>query len=78
MITKSGTNQVKGGVFDYYQTPMFKARNPFALARPTGVSHLHGGNVGKTAQVGREVSIFDRHGIADIRVSALTGALAAV
>jgi hypothetical protein len=39
MISKSGTNQLKGNIFDYYSTPWFRARNPFALARGTGVSH---------------------------------------
>ncbi|MBL8229903.1 MAG: carboxypeptidase regulatory-like domain-containing protein [Bryobacterales bacterium] len=42
MISKSGTNQFKGNVFDYYSTPWFRARNPFALARGTGVSHTLG------------------------------------
>jgi hypothetical protein len=42
MISKSGTNQFKGNVFDYYSTPWFRARNPFALARGTGVSHALG------------------------------------
>ena len=45
VVTKSGNNQLHGSAFDYYQTPMFKARNPFATARPTGVSHLHGGSI---------------------------------
>jgi hypothetical protein len=43
VITKSGANQVHGAAFDYYTTPFFRARNPFALQRATGVSHLYGG-----------------------------------
>jgi len=46
MISKSGTNSLKGNIFDYYSTPWFRARNPFALARSTGVSHTPGGSVG--------------------------------
>jgi hypothetical protein len=44
VISKSGNNQVHGSAFDYYMTPFFKSRNPFALARPTGVNHLYGGS----------------------------------
>jgi len=46
MISKSGTNRLKGNVFDYYSTPWFRARDPFALARGTGVSHVPGASVG--------------------------------
>ena len=46
MISKSGSNQLRGNIFDYYSTPWFRARNPFALARGTGVFHNPGGSVG--------------------------------
>jgi hypothetical protein len=46
MVTKSGTNSFHGSLFDYYSTPWFRARNPFAPARPTGISHLPGGSAG--------------------------------
>ncbi|MEX2260653.1 MAG: TonB-dependent receptor [Bryobacteraceae bacterium] len=46
MISKSGTNQLHGSVFDYYTTPWFRARNPFSPTRSTGVSHVPGGSVG--------------------------------
>jgi hypothetical protein len=46
MISKSGTNELHGNVFDYYSTPWFRARNPFALVRGTGVSHTPGGSIG--------------------------------
>ncbi|MEK7405127.1 MAG: carboxypeptidase-like regulatory domain-containing protein, partial [Acidobacteriota bacterium] len=46
MISKSGANAVHGNVFDYYSTPWFRARNPFALARGAGISHVPGGSVG--------------------------------
>lgn len=42
VITKRGTNQLHGTLFDYYSTPFFKARNPFQAQRPTGVLHLYG------------------------------------
>lgn len=46
MVTKAGTNTFHGSLFDYYSTPWFRARNPFAPARPTGISHLPGGSAG--------------------------------
>jgi hypothetical protein len=46
VISKSGTNQLHGSVFDYYTTPVFRARNPFALERSTGIGHQPGGSVG--------------------------------
>jgi hypothetical protein len=46
MISKAGTNSFHGSLFDYYTTPWFRARNPFALARDTGISHLPGGSAG--------------------------------
>ena len=33
IISKAGTNQLRGSVFDYYSTPWFRARNPFAAER---------------------------------------------
>lgn len=46
MISKAGTNSFRGSLFDYYSTPWFRARSPFAPARPTGISHLPGGSAG--------------------------------
>ncbi|HUS06692.1 MAG TPA: TonB-dependent receptor [Bryobacteraceae bacterium] len=46
VVSKSGTNEFHGTAFDYYSTPWFRARNPFALQRGTGVSHSPGGSVG--------------------------------
>src|SRR5258707_14054557 len=46
IVSKSGTNQLHGTLFDYYSTPGFRARNPFALARGTGISHAPGGGIG--------------------------------
>jgi len=46
MVTKGGTNSFHGSLFDYYSTPWFRARNPFAPARPTGISHLPGVSAG--------------------------------
>jgi hypothetical protein len=46
VISKSGSNELHGLVADYYSTPWFRARNPFALQRGTGVSHALGGQVG--------------------------------
>jgi|GEM_PF-217138 len=46
VISKGGTNQLHGTVFDYYSTPFFRARNPFATLRPSGVNHNPGGAIG--------------------------------
>jgi hypothetical protein len=46
IISKSGANDIHGSVFDYYSTPFFRARNPFAAQRGTGVRHVPGASVG--------------------------------
>ena len=46
IVSKSGTNRFSGVVFDYYQSPMFRAANPFSGRRPAGVIHFPGLAVG--------------------------------
>lgn len=46
VISKSGSNELHGSLFDYYVTPWFRARNPFAPQRATGVRHWPGGSIG--------------------------------
>ncbi|HTM47115.1 MAG TPA: carboxypeptidase-like regulatory domain-containing protein [Bryobacteraceae bacterium] len=46
IISKGGSNQLHGAAFDYYSTPWFRARDPFALQRGTGVRHNPGASVG--------------------------------
>ncbi|MGH9340146.1 MAG: hypothetical protein ACRD1R_11315, partial [Acidobacteriota bacterium] len=46
IISKSGTNDFHGSVFDYYSSPRFRARNPFSRARPGGTRHDLGYGVG--------------------------------
>jgi hypothetical protein len=46
IISKSGTNEVHGTLFDYYVTPFFRARDPFSPARGTGIRHQPGGTIG--------------------------------
>ena len=36
IVSKSGTNRFSGVVFDYYQSPIFRARNPFSGQRHGG------------------------------------------
>ncbi len=45
-VTKSGTNQFHGSAFDYYSTPWFRARNPFAPTRGIGLTHQPGASAG--------------------------------
>ena len=42
VISKSGTNQLHGAVFDYYSTPWFRAKGFFASSRATGIRHAPG------------------------------------
>ncbi|MBI4877623.1 MAG: TonB-dependent receptor, partial [Acidobacteria bacterium] len=63
IISKSGSNELHGSAFDYYSTPWFRARNPFAQARGTGISHSPGFSVGGPAYLpkvydGRNKSFF--------------------
>ncbi|MFN7920432.1 MAG: carboxypeptidase regulatory-like domain-containing protein [Bryobacteraceae bacterium] len=51
VISKSGTNQFHGMGWDYYSTPVFRARNPFSPARPAGVSHAPGFQVGGPVKI---------------------------
>ena len=46
VVSKSGTNALHGSAFDYYVTPVFRARDPFALQRPSGISHRPGFSIG--------------------------------
>lgn len=46
VISKSGTNQPHGALFDYYSSPVFRARNPFAKTRTAGINHSPGGTIG--------------------------------
>jgi hypothetical protein len=46
MISKSGTNQLHGSGFDFYSSPVLRAREPFALARSAGIRHQPGFTLG--------------------------------
>ncbi|PYV85714.1 MAG: hypothetical protein DMG05_22105 [Acidobacteria bacterium] len=46
VISKSGSNELHGSLFDYYVTPFFRARNPFAQSRDPGIWHFPGFSVG--------------------------------
>jgi hypothetical protein len=39
LTTRAGNNDFHGTFSDYYSTPALRARNPFATARGTGISH---------------------------------------
>jgi hypothetical protein len=59
IVSKSGTNRFSGVVFDYYQSPIFRARNPFSGARTAGVVHFPGLALGGPAIIPR---LYDGHG----------------
>ena len=42
IISKSGANRFSGSLFDYYQGPSFRARNPFSGQRQAGWVHFPG------------------------------------
>ncbi|MCX6621886.1 MAG: carboxypeptidase-like regulatory domain-containing protein [Acidobacteria bacterium] len=46
IISKSGTNELHGTIFDYYSTPWFRAKGYFDSARATGIRHAPGGGIG--------------------------------
>ena len=46
LVSKSGSNELHGSLFDYYSTPWFRAVAPFAAERQSGVRHNPGGSVG--------------------------------
>jgi hypothetical protein len=46
VVSKSGSNQVHGSLFDYYVTPALRARDFFAPQRASGISHRPGGSIG--------------------------------
>jgi hypothetical protein len=53
VISKSGTNQFHGSLFDYYSAPLFRARNPFSPTRPSGVRHTPGWSIGGPVRLAR-------------------------
>ncbi|MCU1262243.1 MAG: hypothetical protein JWO80_5128, partial [Bryobacterales bacterium] len=46
VISKSGSNDLHGSGFDYYQTPKFVSRNPFAQSGSAGITHSPGATIG--------------------------------
>lgn len=51
VISKSGTNAFNGSAFDYYQSPIFRARDPFATQRRGGVQHNIGLSLGGPVKI---------------------------
>src|SRR5262249_38214193 len=51
IVSKSGSNEFHGSVFDLYQTPFFRARNPFAAQRGTAARHWPGGTAGGPVRI---------------------------
>jgi Carboxypeptidase regulatory-like domain len=50
LITKSGTNEFRGALYEYYRSPGFTANNFFSnkngVSRPSLLRHLYGGRLG--------------------------------
>ena len=51
IISKSGANRFSGSLFDYYQGPIFRARNPFSGQRQAGWVHFPGVAAGGPAVI---------------------------
>ena len=51
VISKSGSNDFHGSAFDYYQTPKFVSRNPFAKSGSAGITHSPGVTIGGPVDV---------------------------
>ena len=59
IVSKSGTNRFEGAVFDYYQSPILRVKNPFSMRRAAGVVHFPGLALGGPAVLPK---IYDGHG----------------
>ena len=59
IVSKSGTNRFAGAVFDYYQSPILRVKNPFSMRRSSGVIHFPGLALGGPAVIPR---LYDGHG----------------
>lgn len=46
VVSKSGTNDLHGVAFDYYSTPSFQSRNPFAASSSGNIVHNPGATIG--------------------------------
>jgi hypothetical protein len=46
VVSKSGDNKFRGSAFNYYSSPVFRARNPFASERGSGIVHQPGYSIG--------------------------------
>jgi hypothetical protein len=46
VVSKSGSNELHGSGFDYYQTPILVSRNPFASSGSAGVTNWPGASIG--------------------------------
>ena len=63
VVSKGGTNELHGTLFDYYSTPRFRARDPFQAQRPSGIRHNPGVSLGGPILIpkiynGRDKSFF--------------------
>src|SRR5215831_7104428 len=53
VISKSGSNDLHGAAFDYYSTPAFQSRNPFATSSSGNIVHNPGFTIGGPLYVPR-------------------------
>jgi hypothetical protein len=51
IVSKSGTNEPHGSLFDYYSTPWFRAKGFFDSSRATGIRHFPGGSIGGPVRI---------------------------
>src|SRR5262249_33270253 len=60
IITKSGTNNLKGSLYEFARTDMFATRNQCAAAKPPFRRNQYGGTVGAPAMKNK-VFVFDSY-----------------
>ena len=58
VVSKSGSNDLHGSVFDYYSTPGLNSRNPFTQVRAGAVTHSPGFSLGGPVVIPK---IYDGH-----------------
>ncbi len=74
ILTKPGTDRLRGSLFFNDSDAVFNSRNPFASNKPDYSNRMYGGNVG--GSIGKHASFFMDFNERDITNNAITNAVA--